>query len=210
MLDAKDECAVSGTTAFDDGVAGNSTTSLLHGRRILLHVTGSISCYKACELTSLLVKSGAEVQVTMSAGALHFLQPAVFEGLSHREALTPDMFARKPDCIPHITLAQAWADVLVVYPASANCITRLAAGLCDDLFGAAFLANNFAKPVLLAPAMNSNMFAHPAVQRALAVLEQWGTRVLPTDEGRLACGSIGSGKLIQPNVVLAFIEKTFA
>ncbi len=181
--------------------------SLLKNKRILLHVTGSISCYKACELTSLLVKSGAEVQVTMSEGALKFLQPAVFEGLSHREALTPDMFARKPDCIPHITLAQKWADLIIVYPASANCIARLASGLSDDLFGATFLANNFDKSVLLAPAMNSNMFAHPATQENLKKLESWGTKILPTDEGRLACGSVGKGKLISPDKALEFIKE---
>lgn len=178
----------------------------LKDKKILLHVTGSISCYKACELTSLLVKSGSEVQVTMSEGALKFLQPAVFEGLSHRQTLTTDMFARKPDCIPHITLAQKWADLIIVYPASANCIARLASGLSDDLFGAVFLANNFEKPVLLAPAMNSNMFAHPAVQENLKKLESWGTKILPTDEGRLACGALGLGKLISPEAALAFIK----
>lgn len=179
----------------------------LNGKHILLHVTGSISCYKACELTSLLKKAGAEIQVTLSEGALKFLQPAVFEGLSGREALTTDMFAKKPDCIPHITLAQKWADVIVIYPASANCIARLASGLSDDLFGAIFLANNFEKPVLLAPAMNSNMFAHPAVQEALSKLEKWGTKILPTDEGRLACGTVGLGKLIQPERALEFIKE---
>jgi len=179
----------------------------MKGKHILLHVTGSISCYKACELTSLLVKQGAEVQVTLSEGALKFLQPAVFEGLSHRESLTPDMFAKKPDCIPHITLAQKWADLIIVYPASANCIARLASGLSDDLFGATFLANNFEKPVLLAPAMNSNMFAHPAVQENLKKLESWGTKILPTEEGRLACGSVGLGKLISPESTLEFIKE---
>ena len=176
-------------------------------KHILLHVTGSISCYKACELTSLLVKQGAQVQVTLSEGALKFLQPAVFEGLSRREALTPDMFARKPDCIPHITLAQSWADLIIIYPASANCIARLASGLSDDLFGATFLANNFEKPVLLAPAMNSNMFAHPATQENLKKLESWGTKILPTEEGRLACGSVGLGKLISPESTLEFIKE---
>ena len=179
----------------------------IRNKKILLHVTGSISCYKACELTSLLVKDGAEVQVTMSEGALKFLQPAVFEGLSHREALTPDMFARKPSVIPHITLSQNWADLIVIYPASANCIARLASGFSDDLFGATFLANNFMHPVLLAPAMNSNMFAPPAVQEALQRLENWGTKILPTDEGRLACGTVGKGKLIQPERVLEFIRE---
>ena len=180
---------------------------ILKDRHILLHVTGSISCYKACELTSLLKKCGAEIQVTLSEGALKFLQPAVFEGLSRREALTPDMFVRKPDCIPHVPLAQNWADIIVVYPASANCIARLASGLSDDLFGAAFLANNFAKTVLLAPAMNSNMFAHPATQENLKKLESWGTKILPTEEGLLACGSVGPGKLISPERMLDFIKE---
>ncbi|MBP5519880.1 MAG: flavoprotein [Treponema sp.] len=175
-------------------------------KKILLHITGSISCYKACELTSLLTKQGFEVQASLSQGALKFLQPAVFEGLSHKKALTPDMFAGVPDCIPHITLAQKWADLIMIYPASANCIARLASGLSDDLFGATFLANNFEKPVLLAPAMNSNMFAHPAIQENLKKLESWGTKILPTEEGRLACGSVGKGKLISPEAALDFIK----
>lgn len=181
---------------------------MLKDKKILLHVTGSIACYKACELANLLVKEGAEVQVSLSDGAMKFLQPAVFEGLTHKKALTQNMFACEPDCIPHITLAQKWADLIMIYPASANCISRLACGLSDDLFGAVFLANNFDKPVLLAPAMNSNMFAHPAVQENLKKLESWGTKILPTDEGRLACGSVGKGKLISPETIVDFIKES--
>ncbi len=179
---------------------------MLKDKKILLHVTGSIASYKACELASLLVKEGAEIQASLSQGALKFLQPAIFEGLTHREAFTPDLFAKKPDCIPHISLAQKWADLIMVYPASANCIARLAAGFCDDLFGATFLANNFEKPVLIAPAMNSNMFAHPSVQENLKKLESWGCKILPTEEGRLACGSIGRGKLLSPEKALDIIK----
>ncbi len=177
----------------------------MKGKKILLHVTGSIACYKACELTSLLVKEGAEVQVSLSQGALEFLKPAVFEGLTRKEALTPDMFQKNVESIPHITLAQKWADLIMIYPASANCISRLASGLCDDLFGAIFVANNFDKTVLLAPAMNSNMFAHPAIQENLKKLESWGTKILPTEEGRLACGATGKGKLISPEEALKYI-----
>ncbi|MCR5725456.1 MAG: flavoprotein, partial [Treponema sp.] len=86
----------------------------------------------------------------------------------------------------------------------------LASGLCDDLFGATFLANNFAHPVLLAPAMNTSMFEHPAVQEALTKLAGWGVQVLPTAEGRLACGTTGKGKLIQPEEALGFIEKALS
>jgi phosphopantothenoylcysteine decarboxylase len=174
--------------------------------RILLHVSGSIACYKACELASLLVQHDYEVQVTASAGALHFIQAATFEGLTHHPLLT-DVFGRKPDSIPHITLAQKWADVIIAYPASADCITRLAAGLSDDLFGAVCLANNYNKPLLVAPAMNSAMFSHPAVQGALEKLASWGTVVLPTDEGHLACGTTGHGKLISPERAATYIAQ---
>ena len=176
------------------------------GRRVLLHISGSISCYKAAELASLLVRHAYEVQVTASQGALRFIQPATFEGLTHRPLLT-DMFGGKPDAIPHITLAQNWADVIIAYPASADCINRLAAGLCDDLFGAVCLANNYAKPLLVAPAMNSSMFAHPSVQESIRKLASWGTVILPTDEGRLACGTVGKGKLIPPERVAGFIAQ---
>jgi len=174
--------------------------------RVLLHVSGSISCYKAAELASLLIRHDYEVQVTASAGALRFIQAATFEGLTHRPLLT-DLFGGKPDFIPHITLAQNWADVIIAYPASADCINRLAAGLSDDLFGAVCLANNYAKPLLIAPAMNSSMFAHPAVQESLHKLAAWGTVILPTGEGRLACGTTGKGKLISPEEAADFIAQ---
>jgi len=176
---------------------------------ILLQVTGSISCYKACQLTSLLVKDGYEVLVSMSQGALKFLQPPVFAGLTKNDVFTPDMFNLPSDPIPHINLAQK-VDAILVYPASANCITRLAAGLSDDLFGATCLANNFQKPLLIAPAMNSNMFAHPAVQEALKKLEGWGAHILPTAEGRLACGVVGKGKLIEAEEAKELLEKVLS
>lgn len=176
------------------------------GNRVLLHVSGSISCYKAAELASLLVRQNYEVQVTASEGALHFIQPATFEGLTHRPLLT-DLFGGRPDFIPHITLAQNWADVIIAYPASADCINRLAAGLSDDLFGAVCLANNYARPLLVAPAMNSSMFAHPAVQESLRKLASWGTVILPAGEGRLACGTTGKGKLIPPEEAAGFIAR---
>jgi len=176
------------------------------GRHILLHVSGSISCYKAAELASLLVRNSYDVQVTASQGALRFIQAATFEGLTHHPLLT-DLFGGRPDAIPHITLAQKWADVIIAYPASADCINRLAAGLCDDLFGAVCLANNYARPLLIAPAMNSSMFAHPAVRESLRKLASWGTVILPADEGRLACGTVGTGKLIPPEKAADFIAE---
>jgi phosphopantothenoylcysteine decarboxylase/phosphopantothenate--cysteine ligase len=134
---------------------------------------------------------------------------ATLEGLTGKPVLT-DQFGGQPDYIPHITLSQKWADLLLVYPASANCINRLACGLSGDLFGAIFLANNFGKPVWIAPAMNSDMFAHPAVKESLVKLEKWGCRILPTETGRMACGTVGPGKLLEPDTVFGEIEKWLA
>lgn len=185
-------------------------TDLIQGtgtmKNILIHVTGSIACFKAGGLISLLIKRGHQVQATASAGGLRFIQPALLEGLTGRPLLT-NLFDGGEDPMHHITLSQNWADLIIAYPASANCICRLAAGLSDDLFGAICLANNYNKPLLLAPAMNTQMFNHPAVQEALKKLESWGTHILPTEEGMLACGTVGKGKLLSPEATMEYIEK---
>lgn len=178
-------------------------------KNILIHVTGSIACFKACSLISLLTKEGYAVQATASAGALQFVQRASFEGLTGRPLLT-SVFDASPDPMHHITLSQRWADLIIAYPASANCICRLAAGLSDDLFGALCLANNYNKPLLLAPAMNTQMFNHPAVQDALEKLKRWGTHILPTERGLLACGEVGEGKLLSPEAALEYIKEILA
>ncbi len=163
--------------------------------RIALQVTGSIAAFKAATLASLLVEAGSEVQVIVSEGARYFIGESTFEGLTGRTVLS-NVFERGR-AHDHINLAD-WADLLLLYPASANHINRLRAGLADDLLGCLFLANNFRKPYWIAPAMNSNMLAHPAVTDALRVLEGWGCRILPTGEGRLACGEVGYGRLLEP------------
>jgi phosphopantothenoylcysteine decarboxylase/phosphopantothenate--cysteine ligase len=172
--------------------------------KILLQVTGSIAAFKAASLASLLVEADSEVQVVMSEGARHFIGESTFEGLTGRPVLT-DVFERGR-AHDHINLAD-WADLLLLYPASANHINRLRAGLADDLIGCLFLANNFRKPTWVAPAMNSNMLAHPAVTEALSTLESWGCRILPTGEGRLACGEVGYGRLLEPEQVAELIAE---
>lgn len=174
---------------------------------VLLHLSGSIACFKACALADLLVKADYAVQTTASSAALRFVGAATLEGLTGRPVLT-DCFGGEPSFIPHITLAQRWADLIIAYPASADLLNRMAAGLCDDLFGAICLANNFRKPLLVAPAMNSEMFDHPSVRRSIETLGEWGVRILPTGEGRLACGSLGKGRLIEPDVAMAAIEES--
>lgn len=174
-------------------------------KNILLHVTGSISAYKAAYLTSMLTKKGYSVRVIETEDARQFVGEATFEGLSHNK-VEKSMFGNA-DPIPHINLAQHWADLIISYPCSANTINRLAQGLADDLFGAVCLANNFEKPLLIAPAMNTNMFRHPAVQESLKKLEGWGAVILPCGEGELACGTTGIGRLLEPEEAFKYIEK---
>lgn len=172
--------------------------------RVLLQITGSIAAFKAAALTSLLSQDGYEVQCVLSDGGRRFIGEATLEGLSGRKVLG-DLWERGR-ALDHISLAD-WADLMLVYPASANHVTRLRAGLADDLIGCLFLANNFRTPYWLAPAMNSHMFAHPAVAEALATLAAWGCRVLPTGEGRLACGTVGYGRLLEPEATAALIRE---
>lgn len=181
--------------------------SKLEGRSIVLQVTGSIAAFKAAALASLLVDAGAEVQVVVSDGARRFIGDATFEGLTGRPVLS-DLFERGR-AHDHIRLAET-ADLLLLYPATANHVARLRAGAADDLIGCLFLANNLRRPYWIAPAMNSNMLAHPAVAEALAVLEGWGCRILPTGEGRLACGAVGYGRLLEPERVLELVVEALA
>lgn len=173
--------------------------------KILLCVTGSISCYKAAELLSLLVKNGNEVKVVATEDALRFVGKATFEGLS-KNKLYADMWTNEGEPIAHITLSQKWADAIMVYPASADTINKLAAGIADNLLGALFLANNFQKPFIISPAMNSNMFLHPATQKSLQTLKDWGAKILEPAQGHLACGDAGVGRLPEPTEAFEFLK----
>lgn len=174
--------------------------------RIVLIVSGSIAAFKAATLASRLVQDGHEVQTVLSAGGARFVGAATFEGITGKPVLG-DLWEHGR-AMDHIDLVD-WAELLLVYPASANTITRLRAGIADDLTGCLFLANNFRKPWWIAPAMNSHMFGHPAVTDALGVLEGWGCRILPTDEGRMACGTTGAGRLLEPEAVEKLISEAF-
>lgn len=172
--------------------------------KVLLQITGSIAAFKAAALASLMTQDGYEVQCVASEGGLRFIGEATLEGLTGR-AVVSDLFERGR-ALEHISLVD-WADLMLVYPATANHITRLRAGMADDLIGCLFLANNFRKPYWVAPAMNSHMFAHPAVSEALSILEGWGCRILPTGEGRLACGTVGYGRLLEPEPMAGLIRE---
>lgn len=163
--------------------------------RILFGLSGSIAAYKACQVISRLVQAGHEVQTVATAGALRFVGAATLEGLSGKPVFS-DIY-REGAMMDHIHLAR-WADAAILCPASASTIGRLANGIADDPVGALFLAWDFKKPYWIAPAMNSSMLAHPAVQANLAKLREWSAIVLPTDAGNQACGEVGDGRLLDP------------
>ena len=169
---------------------------------VLICISGSIAAYKAASLISNLKKKDFQVKVIVTESALRFIGKASLEGLTKTQVLM-DMFEPGYE-IPHITLAE-WADVIVVYPASAATIARLRMGLAEDLLTATFLANNFRKPYFIIPAMNENMFEHPAVQENLNILKDWGAHIVEPEEGILACGTTGKGRAPEPDRIAEII-----
>jgi phosphopantothenoylcysteine decarboxylase/phosphopantothenate--cysteine ligase len=171
--------------------------------RVLFALSGSISCYKACHAISRLVQAKVEVQTVVTAGALRFIGAATLEGLTGRAPFV-DLWT-PGRAMDHIDVTR-WADLAVLAPASANTLNRLSAGLADDPLGALFLAWELkSKPWWVAPAMNSAMLAHPATQASLAKLAAMGVRVLPTEDGTLACGEVGPGRLLDPDTLVRHI-----
>lgn len=173
-------------------------------KNILICVSGSISAFKAASLASAMKKKGHSVKTVATESALKFIGPAALEGITGEPVLT-DMF-NPGHKIPHINLSE-WADLIVLYPASATTLARLRMGLAEDLLSAIFLSNNFRKPYWICPAMNINMLAHPAVQENLKVLKEWGAKVIDPEEGVLACGTVGKGRAPEPDVLAAMIEE---
>jgi len=177
--------------------------SPLAGKRIALGVTGSIACYKACELVRLYVKAGAEVAVVMTKGAQQFVTPLTFRTLSRR-SVTADLFENPATWVPgHISLAD-WCDALVVAPCTANVAAKMAHGIADDSLSALALACR--RPKLVAPAMNEGMLDNPATRENLATLRRRGIAVMDCGEGELACGTEGRGRMPEPAAVLAATE----
>lgn len=177
----------------------------LKGKRIVLGVTGGIAAYKAAELVRLLVKQGAEVQVAMTEGAGHFVTATTFQALSGRPVFTDQWDDRMPNAMAHIDLSRQ-ADLLVVAPASADFLARVAHGLADDLLATMVLARDC--PLLVAPAMNRQMWENPATRRNVTQLRADGVGILGPASGEQACGEVGAGRMLEPeevvDAVLAF------
>jgi phosphopantothenoylcysteine decarboxylase / phosphopantothenate---cysteine ligase len=172
--------------------------------RVLLMMSGSIAAYKVCHVISRLVQAGVDVEVIASPWALKFVGEATIEGLTGKP-VRKSMFgsgAHKS----HINLIR-WCDLAIVCPATANTINKLAHGLGDDLITTSFLAHDFAKPWLIAPAMNTKMYRHPVTQSSVEKLRSMGCEILETASGVLACGEVGDGKLLDSELLLQEVLK---
>ena len=180
---------------------------MLKGKNVLLGVTGSISAYKIANLASALVKLHAHVDVILTRNGAEFITPVTFETLTKNRCLTDTFDRSDVSEVKHIAVAER-ADVMLIAPASANCIAKLAHGIADDMLSTTFLAVK--APVLAAPAMNVNMFHNPAVQDNLKILESRGVTVIPPDSGMLACGAVGDGKLPSEQTLLDYILRAIA
>ena len=180
---------------------------MLKEKTILLGVTGGIAAYKSASLASRLVKAGAEVRVIMTEHATNFINPITFETLTGHKCIT-DTFDRNFEFqVEHVSLAKK-ADVIMVAPATANVIAKLAHGLADDMLTTTILASH--APKLIAPAMNTGMYENPVTQNNLALLKKYGMEVIEPAAGHLACGDEGKGKMPEPEILYEHILRSCA
>ncbi|PWM36997.1 MAG: bifunctional phosphopantothenoylcysteine decarboxylase/phosphopantothenate--cysteine ligase CoaBC [Clostridiales bacterium] len=179
---------------------------MIEKKRIIIGVSGGIAAYKSCYMASRLIHMGAEVRVCMTESACHFVTPLTFESLTHN-AVNTDMFSREtPMNVTHIALAE-WADAIIVAPATANLIGKAANGICDDLLSTVLMAAK--APVFYAPAMNTNMYENPALQKNLEVLRSRGAHIIEPAEGALACGTSGKGRMAEPEEIIGAVDAFF-
>lgn len=176
--------------------------AMLKGKTVVLGVTGGIAAYKSAALTSLLVKAGAQVQVIMTEHARQFIAPLTFESLTGRRCLT-DTFDRNHEySTEHVELAKE-ADVVMIAPATANIIAKIAHGMADDMLTTTVLACDC--PKIVAPAMNTRMYENPVTQDNMRKLEEYGMTIAHPTSGHLACGDIGKGKMLEPEELFQYI-----
>jgi phosphopantothenoylcysteine decarboxylase/phosphopantothenate--cysteine ligase len=178
---------------------------MIHGKKILLAVTGSIAAYKSVVLLRLLIKAGAEVKVVMTKSAAGFVAPLTFSTLSKNKVLID--LSEDETWSNHVALGR-WADVMLIAPASCNTIARMANGICDNLLLAAYLSATC--PVLIAPAMDEDMWHHPSTKKNIGVLQAISNLFLPVNKGELASGLLGEGRMAEPEEILEFLEKFFS
>ncbi|MEO7116837.1 MAG: bifunctional phosphopantothenoylcysteine decarboxylase/phosphopantothenate--cysteine ligase CoaBC, partial [Caldimonas sp.] len=183
----------------------------LAGRHLVLGLSGGIACYKAAELVRALIKAGATVQVVMTEAAERFITAVTLQALSNRTVFTSQWDAREANNMAHINLTRD-ADAVLIAPASADFVAKLLHGRADDLLSLMCLARPIERcPLLVAPAMNREMWSHPATQRNFAQLAADGARVLGPGHGDQACGEFGDGRMLEPDElleeVIAFFQR---
>lgn len=177
---------------------------MIKNKKILLGVSGGIAAYKACDLTSKLTQSGAEVKVMMTESATKFVSPLTFQALSRNPVYIDTFDEKDPNKIAHIDVAD-WAEIAIIAPATANIIGKMANGIADDMLSTTLLATR--AEVYIAPAMNVHMYANPAVKENMKQLEQWGYHFIEPGAGYLACGYVGKGRLEEPATIIQTIER---
>ena len=180
----------------------------LANKTIVLGLTGGVACYKAAELTRGLVKAGAMVHVVMTAAATRFITPVTMQALSGQAVYSDQWDARIANNMPHIDLTRG-ADAIVIVPCSADFMSKLAHGACDDLLSTLCVARPLALPLMIAPAMNVEMWQNPATQRNAAQLRADGITLLGPDAGEQACGETGMGRMMEPDDLLQEIITAF-
>lgn len=173
----------------------------LAGKKIVLGLTGGIACYKAADFTRKLTKAGASVQVVMTQAATRFITTVTMQALSGKPVFTDQWDARIDNNMAHIDLTRG-VDALIIAPCSADFMSKLAHGACDDLLSTLCLARPMTLPLLIAPAMNVEMWQNPATQRNLAQLKEDGIQILGPEAGEQACGETGLGRMLEPECLL--------
>jgi phosphopantothenoylcysteine decarboxylase / phosphopantothenate---cysteine ligase len=169
-------------------------------KRVALGISGGIAAYKAAEVLRGLQRAGCEVRVAMTQRACEFVQPLTFRALSGSHVIVDDYAPDNPDPIAHITFSQT-VDLFLIAPATANIIGKFANGIADDFITSTYLAST--SPVMIAPAMNTSMWRHPATQRNLEKLRSDGVYIIDPDEGEMACGTVGPGRLSEPEIIVS-------
>ncbi|PAD31377.1 bifunctional phosphopantothenoylcysteine decarboxylase/phosphopantothenate--cysteine ligase CoaBC [Paenibacillus sp. 7523-1] len=179
---------------------------MLNGKKIVLGVTGGIAAYKAATLCSRLVQKGADVHVIMTDSAKQFITELTLQTLTRNVVYSDTFDEHEPSVVSHIHLADM-ADLVLVAPATANVIAKMAHGMADDMLSTTLLATT--APVMIAPAMNVHMYDHPAVQHNMRLLFERGTLMIEPSEGQLACGYVGKGRLEEPETIVEVVERFF-
>jgi phosphopantothenoylcysteine decarboxylase/phosphopantothenate--cysteine ligase len=177
---------------------------MLQKKKILLGISGSIAAYKAAMLVRLLIKANAEVKILITPAAKEFVSPLTLSTLSRNPVLAD--IANSDSWNNHVMLGR-WADVMIVAPLSCNSLSKMANGICDNLLTAVYLSSTC--PVFVAPAMDEDMWHHPATQKNLQVIESFGNRIIPVESGELASGLIGDGRMAEPETIVEILNDFF-